>query len=284
MKDFDDIIAEELAFNNMLVVDGLNLAFRYKHSKKEVFAADFMSTIRSLATSYKAKYIVVLGDAGSTYRKSIYKEYKANRDELRKAQTEEESKEFAKFIEEFNRAFEMCSKEFLTLRYKGCEADDIAAALTDMELPVGHIWLISSDKDWDLLVDDKVSRFSTVTRKEVTANNWSEHYIYDPDDHISVKVLTGDKGDNVPGASLVGEKRAYTLIREYGSALDIYDMLPIKDPKNRVFMKNLNEFKEQIPINYELMDLRSFYEEALLGNLEDIESKTLKYMERIDED
>ena len=36
--------------------------------------------------------------------------------------------------------------------------------------------VISSDKDWDLLIDENISRFSTVTRKETTIDNWDEHY------------------------------------------------------------------------------------------------------------
>ena len=65
--------------------------------------------------------------------------------------------------------------------------------------------MISSDKDWDLLVDAKISRFSTVTRKETTLLNWDEHYDFDPEYFLTYKCLTGDKGDNVPGVDGVGQ-------------------------------------------------------------------------------
>ena len=37
---------------NLLVVDGLNLAFRWKHQKKEFFKVEYLRTIESLAKSY----------------------------------------------------------------------------------------------------------------------------------------------------------------------------------------------------------------------------------------
>lgn len=247
---------------NLLIVDGLNLAFRYKYANQKIFAEKYVSTVESLANSYEARKIVVLGDGGSTYRKNIYPDYKANRQELRDKQTEQEAKDFEAFLEEFNRAFELLAEKYSTYRFKGVEADDIAAFLVkaytqDFE----HIWLISSDKDWDLLINDTTSRFSYVTRKEITKDNWNEHYNYDPEMHISIKVLMGDKGDNIPGVDGVGIKRAEILVKDYGSAYDIYDELPINSKYK--YIQNLNKFKDEILINYELMDLITYCEEAI---------------------
>ena len=56
---------------NLLIVDGLNLAFRWKHAKKEFFKVEYVRTVESLAKSYDCGSIVVLGDGGSDYRKTI---------------------------------------------------------------------------------------------------------------------------------------------------------------------------------------------------------------------
>jgi 5'-3' exonuclease len=248
--------------NNLLVVDGLNLAFRYKYANKKVFAQDYINTIGSLANSYKANRIVVLGDGGSSYREGIYPDYKGNRKELREKQTEQEAIDFEDFLNEFQRAFEQLGEMYTTFRFKGVEADDIAAYIVK-HFPgkFDHIWLMSSDKDWDLLIDENVSRFSYVTRKEITLENWAEHYDYPLEEHISIKVLQGDKGDNIPGVSGVGIKRAISLVETYGSALDIYEILPI-DSKYK-YMQNLNEFGDTILLNYQLMDLITYCEEAI---------------------
>lgn len=251
-------------YQNLMIVDGLNLAFRFKHANKKQFSLEYLGLIRSLAKSYEGKDVIILGDGGSAYRKRIYPGYKANRDELRANQTEEEANDFAEFLEEFSRTLELLDHSgYKTFKFKGVEADDIAAYLVKTLEPFyEHIWLISSDKDWDLLVNDRVSRFSYRTRKETTIENWSEHYIYAPEEHISIKVIMGDKGDNVPGVAGIGEKRAYTVLRQYGpTAFDVYDALPIVSKYK--YIENLNKFDSQLLTNYELMDLLTYCEDAL---------------------
>jgi len=260
-KSFNDTVPDK---NNLLIVDGFNLAFRYKHANKRNFAAEYVQTVNSFAHSYNAKKIVVLSDGGSNYRKEIYPEYKAGRKEKRAMQTEEEKQTFELFMEDWKVAFQLCETIGLTIQYMGVEADDIAAYITLMDSvrnAFNHIWLLSTDKDWDLLVSDKASRFSYRTRKETTIANWSEHYGYDPIDHISVKVLQGDKSDDIPGVAGIGEKRAATLVKQYGSAYDVHASLPIDDKK--VYIQNLNKFGDQILVNYELMDLETYCEEAI---------------------
>jgi 5'-3' exonuclease len=256
-------------FENLLIVDGLNLAFRYKYSNTKDYAAKYMATVQSLANSYEAKQVIVLGDGGSLYREKIDPEYKGNRKELRAKQTEQEAADFKEFLEEFDRTLELIDTTYETLKFRGVEADDIAAYIAkyyaaDFE----HTWLISSDKDWDLLIADNVSRFSYVSRKEVTLHSWPDFYDYNPEDHISIKVIMGDKGDNVPGVEGIGIKRACALIKQYSTAYDIYASIPV--PGSQKFIQNLNKFKEKILTNYELMDLMTYCDAAILDNKDEI--------------
>ena len=216
---------------NLLIVDGLNIAFRWRYKKVPYYTNDYVRTVESLAKSYNCGKIVVLADGGSTYRKNLYPDYKANRKDRYKDQTETEKQEFTQFLAEFANAFKrLQNKGHLIVKQRGLEADDLAAWIVGKrrEFGIDETWLISSDKDWDLLIKPTVSRFSYVTRKEVTASNWSEHYEVDQEDYISFKCLTGDTGDNVPGIPGVGPKRAAALIHTYGSALDIADAMPLE--------------------------------------------------------
>jgi 5'-3' exonuclease len=128
--------------------------------------------------------------------------------------------------------------------------------------------MISSDKDWDLLVGEKISRFSYVTRKEVTANNWHTHYDFPHEDYISIKCLMGDSGDNVLGVEGIGPKRAQQLVSEYGTALDIVAELPIESKLK--YIKTLNQSGDRILLNYQLMDLVTFCKDALGENAQQI--------------
>lgn len=260
MADFTSTTKPE----NLMIVDCMNLAFRWKHSGSTNFVDDYINTVFSLAKSYDAGTIIAAADwGGSTYRKEIYPEYKANRKELVEKQTEEEKQQARLFFDEYERVLEALDKQrsVKLFRYKGVEADDIAAYICSRLRYYGfnQAWLISSDRDWDLLINEYVSRFSYVTRKEHTLDTWD--YPVPPEHYISYKVLTGDSGDNIPGVAGVGPKRAAALIEQYGSAMDIYDAIPLAGKQK--FIQAVNDSKEQLLKNYELMDLVTFSEEAI---------------------
>ena len=257
---------------NLLIVDGLNVAFRWKHQNILDFKYDYIRTIESLAKSYKAGTIIVCADGGSSYRKDIFPEYKANRKERFADQTEQEAKEFEMFMAEFQDTLTLIKEKYPVFHFRGVEADDIAAYITQ-SINYDECWLISSDKDWDLLISDKVSRFSTVTRKETTVHNWDEHYDFEIEDYITFKCLTGDKGDNVPGVPGVGPKRAVQLMEQYGTVFDIYDACPLEGRYK--YIQAVNENAEQLLTNVELMDLVTYCEDAIGEENKEVIKNTL---------
>lgn len=235
--------------------------------------------VESLRKSYKAGKVIIAADKGSSsYRKAIYPEYKANRKEKFKDQTPEEQKQFEEFFAEYERTILMLETVYPVLRYDGVEADDIAAYIvnTHVNYNITDIWLISSDRDWDLLVAPGVSRFSYVTRKEITFDSWNTHYDCEPEEYISIKCLMGDTGDNVMGVKGIGPKRAAELVKEYGSALDIAASIPIASKYK--YIQELNKSKDIIMLNYQLMDLVTFCEEALGGNTKAIDAVMMDYL------
>jgi len=247
----------------LLIVDGLNIAFRWKHQGVLDFKYEYARTVESLAKSYNAGTIIVLADGGSSYRKNLLPTYKANRKVKYAEQTPEEEKEFAMFMAEFSDTLTLIKKKHPVFQFKGVEADDIAAYIS-MNLDkynFDECWMISSDRDWDLLITDKVSRFSTVTRKEVTLDTWDEHYDFEVEDYITFKCLTGDKGDNVPGIPGIGPKRAVEIMNQYGNIFDIYAAVPLEGKYKHI--QSLNENAEQLLLNVELMDLVTYSEEAI---------------------
>jgi 5'-3' exonuclease len=261
---FDDLEAVRPASgNNLLVVDGLNISFRWKHSGQFDFAEDFISTIESLAKSYSCGTIVVLGDyKGSDYRTGIDPEYKGNRREKYKDQTEEDKASFMEFMEGYTAALALAAVKWPMFKFKGVEADDVAAYIVkEYESKYEHIWLISTDRDWDLLLNHKVSRFSYITRKEYTIENWAEFYPVPIHKYIDFKVLQGDSGDSVPGIPGIGPVRAANLLAEYGSAFDVYAAIPLEGKAQ--FIQNVNASGDRILLNNQLMDLETYCEEAI---------------------
>jgi len=278
MKTFKQITEQE---NCLMVVDALNLAFRWKHSGATDFAEDYKRTIDSLKKSYKAKWVVVAADQGSSsYRKAIYPDYKQNRKDKFAEQTEAEAAAFELFFEDYQAALDLIREttDYPVLQFNKTEADDIAAFIVSIrkELPIEHTWLISTDRDWDLLIDEDVSRFSYVTRKETTDNNWHTHYDFPKEDYVSIKCLMGDTGDNVFGVEGIGPKRAQALVQEYGTALDIVAALPIASKYK--YIQALNKSGDLIMLNYQLMDLVTFCHDALGENTEIIKQTVKEYV------
>jgi 5'-3' exonuclease len=273
----------EMNENDLMIVDSLNLGFRWSHSGATDFKDQYMDTVSSLRRSYKCGKVVILGDAGSSYRKSIYPEYKANRAEKYKNQTEAENQKFYAFLEEMNLILDAYREEtdFPVFKYKGIEADDFAAYIVKnrKRFNINNIWLISSDGDYDLLINEHVSRFSYVTRKEITLDTWYDRYDYSPEDHISIKTLMGDTGDNIMGVSGVGPKKAQALVEQYGSIYDIMEALPINSKYK--YIQNLNEFGvEGLTLNLQLMDLLEYCEEAIgIEIIKEVDAKMKEYMQ-----
>ena len=262
-KSFMDM-GSEAPRERVIVIDALNLGFRWKHQGRTDFADDYMRTVESLASSYNCGSIVIAADWGSsTFRQGIYPEYKGNRKEKYEKQTPAEAEAFQKFIEEMERTLALMDKRWCVLRFKGVEADDIAAYVVQNREQYGidHIWLMSTDRDWDLLISPNVSRFSYINRKETTHENWSKDHNYSVEEYITIKCLMGDSGDNVPGIPQIGPKRAEGLVKEFGSAFDIYDAAPFSSRYK--YMQSLNENIDQLLTNMELMDLLAYCEEAI---------------------
>jgi 5'-3' exonuclease len=262
--------------NVLLLVDSLNLAFRWKHSGATNFQEDYLRTIESLKKSYKADRVIVASDQGSSsYRKELYPEYKQNRKDKFAEQTEEERLAFEQFFEDYTLTLEHIKQntDYPVLRFPGVEADDIAAYICN-KVNNRHIWLISSDKDWDLLVSPTVSRFSYVTRKEITWENWSTHYNFDQESLISIKCLMGDAGDNILGVEGIGPKRAEQLVQEYGSTYDIIANIPINSKYK--YVQSLNKSKDLLLLNYQLMDLVTYCTEAISSEFKTQINETLE--------
>ena len=98
--------------NCTLIVDALNLAFRWKHQGRTDFRYEYQRTVHSLAKSYDCKNIIITADLGSSsYRKEINPDYKQNRKEKFAEQSEQEKMEFEDFIAEYEATLELLQEQ-----------------------------------------------------------------------------------------------------------------------------------------------------------------------------
>ena len=260
---FDNVQFED---ENLMIVDGTNLSFRFKHRGSKNFKEDFLKTVQSLARSYAAKHVLVLFDShGSDYRKDIYPDYKGDRKEKYANQTPAEQQAAKEFFIALDECIAYIKQYYPTLQVRGVEADDLAAyAQKLLSDNYERIWLISTDKDWDQLLDQFTHRFSYVTRVEYTLDNFYDTKKVDsPQQWAMLKAIQGGK-DNVNGVQDIAETRGYGIIRNYDTLLDLIDDLPLEGKAK--YIQRLNSSAELLMLNYQLTDLKEFCVQAIGHN------------------
>ena len=78
---------------------------------------------------------------------------------------------------------------------------------------------------------------------------------------ITSQCLQGQTKDSIEGIKGIGVKKAYNILREHGDVLDIVDAIPL--PGKQKFIQELNNSKELLELNFKLMDILTFCEEAI---------------------
>jgi DNA polymerase-1 len=261
---------------NLLLVDGVNVAFRYLQRKNfDNYTEDYIRTITSLGRSYNAKRIICCFDSGaSSYRKSIFPEYKQNRKIERSV---EEQERFTAFFNCLTATIE--ELPFEHYKFKGIEADDLIAYFsTNLNKKYQHTWIISSDRDLFQLLNDKVSIFNLYSRKEITVDSILEQYSLSPKEYSYARMIEGDSGDGINGIEGIGPKRSAALIQEYGDIYTLISALPLKGKSK--YIMNLNSGAEVLKRNEQLINLLDYLDRAIDFSDATINSMLTKAIER----
>ncbi|MDH0177883.1 DNA polymerase I [Aeromonas dhakensis] len=221
--------------------------------------------MRSLRKQYPDCHVAVVFDAkGKTFRDDIYPEYKANR-----ASMPDDLRSQVAPIHQMIKAM-----GFPFLMVEGVEADDVIGTLarqaTEKQLPV----LISTgDKDMAQLVSDHVTLIDTMKDVKTDREGVIEKFGVPPELIIDYLALMGDKVDNIPGMTGVGEKTALALLQGIGSIdeitanLDKVAALGFRGSK--AFADKFREQEEQVRLSYVLATIKTDVE--LEQSLEELE-------------
>jgi 5'-3' exonuclease len=245
--------------NNLLLVDGVNLAFRYLQRKNyNNYTDDYIRTITSLGKSYGAKRIICCFDAGaSAYRKNMYPEYKQNRKIER---SEEEQERFTEFFNCLTDTID--ALPFEHYKFKGIEADDVIAYFTkNLSAKYDHTWVISSDRDLFQLIKPNVSIFNMYSRKEIDIDYLDTEFGLSPREYSYARMIEGDAGDGITGVEGIGPKRSIALIKEYKTIENLISSLPIAGKAK--YIQNLNKSVDILQRNEKLINLVDYIDEVI---------------------
>lgn len=165
-----------------------------------------LNTILATIRREKPDEVVMAYDAhGGYWRHDVYSDYKGNRKEGRDNSTIN-FEEFFPIADEFRDEFVKAYPNFRHIDIPRCEADDICGILAKDLCNDHEIVLISNDKDYiQNLRYPNVRLYNPVDKKDVKSIN--------PITDLDLKVITGDKGDNVPAIKeRVGIKTAEKIL------------------------------------------------------------------------
>ncbi|MGT2925868.1 DNA polymerase I [Streptococcus cuniculipharyngis] len=240
--------------NKLLLIDGSSVAFRaffalyhqldrFKNKSglhtNAIYGFHLM--LDHMMARVKPSHVLVAFDAGkTTFRTEMFADYKAGR-----AKTPEEFREQFPYIRDMLKHLGIAHYEL-----DQYEADDIIGTLAKMaeadERPF-EITVVSGDKDLIQLTDAntvvEISKKGVAEFEAFTPAYLKEKMGLTPKQFVDLKALMGDKSDNIPGVTKIGEKTGLKLLHEYGSLEGIYQQIdhfkPSKMKENLLADKEL---------------------------------------------
>ena len=212
----------------------------------------FINILLKLINEQKPTMLLAAFDLKApTFRHKMYTEYKANRsampDEL--AQQMPLMKDILSYM------------NIPILQLEGYEADDIIGTVSRICGENNIECLIATgDRDDLQLVSDTTTVIlaSTKMGQSVTElyneDTVREKYGVSPLEFIDMKALMGDKSDNIPGVSGIGEKTASKLISQFSTIENLYSDIDSADITPRIKNKLIAE-KEQAFLSRKLAEI-----------------------------
>jgi DNA polymerase-1 len=241
--------------NELFLIDGNSLVYRAFFALPESIATStgqptnaifgFASMLVKILTDYGPKATLVVWDAGSSGRKEVYSDYKAQRTS-RPDLLKEQWPHFEPLVDAFG---------YRNVAVAGFEADDVIATLTERAKGEGiPVMVVTGDRDAYQLVDDGV-RIMTTSRGITDTRVYDregvvERYGIPPElipDFIGLK---GDTSDNIPGVPGIGDKTAAQLLQEFGSLEEV--LAHVEDISGAKRKQNLTEHADDARISKQL--------------------------------
>lgn len=224
----------------------------------------FANTLTEVLKKEDPTHIAVAFDSlAPTLRKTDFSGYKANREDM-----PEDIASSLPYIKQLLEGFRIP-----VLIMEGYEADDIIGTMAKRAEQEGFtVYMMTSDKDFGQLVSENVFMLKPA-RKGNDAEIWGVGEVCErfgierPEQLIDILGLWGDSSDNIPGVPGIGEKKAKSLITQFGSVENLLENLDqVKEKRSReslgenrqqaLMSKSLATIILDVPINTSIQQLR----------------------------
>ena len=260
----------------VLIVDQLNLFFR-NYIVNPSISTDgapigglrgCIQSLQKVIRESKPDMVVICWDGagGSKKRKLIKKDYKAGRKPIRlnrairnMSDDEETDNKFwqqSRLVDYYNQI------PVIQFMFDATEADDFIAYVSKHKLLEDYDKIIlSSDKDFFQLLDDKTVLYRPVQKEILNKNNIVDKFSIHPTNFAMARAMAGDKSDNIEGIPGVGLKtisRRFPFLKE-GKTKTFSDIIThckkeLEGGEIKAY-RNILESEEMLKRNYQMMQL-----------------------------
>jgi len=232
--------------NKLVLVDGHSLAYRAFFALPEGIRTSqgeqtnavygFASMLLSVLRDEKPTHMAVTFDKGTTFRHEVYPEYKAHRAKM--------PDEMRCQMDRVRQVVEAMGLPMYEL--EGYEADDLLGTLSMQAGEQGiDTLIVTGDADMLQLVDERIKVLTSRRRFSDTvvydAEGVRARYGLEPTQLADYKALVGDRSDNIPGVTGVGEKTATKLLQEHRALEGVYEHLDGVQPRFRIKLEEGQE-------------------------------------------
>lgn len=260
--------------NRIMIVDALNMFIRAYIVNPSVSTngnpigavVGFLGMLKKQINEVKPSQVVICwdGKGGSNRRREVVKEYKEGRKPIKKnyevdGMTEQSEKENK--IWQQQTLMEIINYlPFIQLIVDNVEADDIIAYVA--KSPIYKDWqkvIVSSDKDFIQLLDEKTILFRPIQDKIHNVKNVLEEYNIHPANFAVARSIAGDPSDNLDGVQGAGLKTIakrldFLAESKIHTLQEVFDFCENYEGKIK-FFHEVASCKDLVETNYKLMNL-----------------------------
>ena len=251
---FEDV--KDKKDETVLLIDGHNIAYitvfatiaqDYSDNKEfKIWRNTFLSRFFDIVCELKPTKIVMAFDSKNSWRYDVYDDYKANRKKPSTSKKPLNKKEFNKALQEMIDYFKEHFTNIYTIYEDRCEGDDIIAVLAK--------YMFTKDNENVIIVsgDSDLNQLTEQTNVRQYNPKWKGDFfnIINPKKELDIKVLTGDKSDNIPPIKrLVGPVKAQKIL-DNPDGLDWFINEQKTEIEKKTIEENYKRNKTLIDLNY----------------------------------
>lgn len=257
----------------VLLIDGLNCFYRHFVANPSMGEngdpvggiIGFLKSIQLLTERYAPQEVIVVWEGGgSPRRRSIDPTYKAGRrpEKLNRFYSGDIPDTVSNRNDQVLNLVSLLRKTAIPQIYiSDCEADDVIARLANVGLKDKKCIIISTDKDFYQLIDERISVWSPGSKKEWTVDKVLQEFGIHPTNFCLARCFVGDGSDGLKGVPGAGFRSLAKRFASFGDeeSLAVSDILTecedLRKQKHLKLYDSIIDNEEIINKNWKLMYL-----------------------------